>query len=245
MVCDPGEAAGLSVRAMPDSLQRNDIVGCVLTGGLLLLLLVLGQTGRRLRTATTDFLFPVTSNNQSSGGIPKQETFSDHLWRFMYRILLVIGLTAIGYLFVDSLSDIALLSVSSNQLLLFLLVLVVVFILSKYVAYRLVHWTFFSKSQREAWRSHFSLLFSVESLLVFPLACVFVFLCLPVRWLALSLTIILLFVKIPLTWKVKSIFFPRFGGSFHLFVYLCALEIAPYLLLAATIMAVTTRLAPP
>ena len=253
MVCEPGEPAGLSVRAMPDSLRRNDLVGCVLTGGLLLLLLVVGQTRRRLRTAVTDFLFPVSGGNSASAaggthvhnGAPKQETFSEYLWRFMYYILLVIGLTVIGYLFVSSYTDTALLSVSTDQLLLFYLILVVVFLLSKFVAYRLVHWTFFSKSQRESWRTQVSLLFSVESMLIFPLASVFVFLCLPVRWLALSLTIVLLFVKILLTWKVKSIFFPRFGGSFHLFVYLCALEIAPYLLLVAMIMAVTTRLAPP
>ena len=55
-------STSLSVRPMPDNLSRNDIVGAVLTAGLLLLLLVLGQTRRRLRKAVTDFLFPVACN---------------------------------------------------------------------------------------------------------------------------------------------------------------------------------------
>lgn len=241
--------SALSVRPMPDNLSRNDIVGAVLTAGLLLLLLVLGQTRRKLRKAVIDFLFPVASVNGASSsdhsGGPSQETFSEYMWRFTWYVLLVIGLTVICYLGVSSLIDVSLLSVTPNELLLLFLALVLVFVLSKSIAYRLVHWTFFSRMQREAWRRQATLLFSVESMLVFPLAAVFVFLCLPLRWLALSLIFVLLFVKIPLTLKAKSIFFPRFGGSFHLFVYLCALEIAPYLLLVALIAAFTTRLASP
>ena len=234
---------------MPDNLSRNDIVGAVLTAGLLLLLLVLGQTRRGLRKAVTDFLFPVTGVNGASSsdhsGASRQETFSEYVWRFMWYVLLVIGLSVICYLCVSSLINVSMLSVGTNELLLLFLALVLVFVLSKSIAYRLVHWTFFSRVQRELWHRQAALLFSVESMLVFPLAVVCVFLSLPFRWLAFSLIFVLLFVKIPLTWKAKSIFFPRFSGSFHLFVYLCALEIAPYLLLVALIAAFTTRLAPP
>lgn len=237
--CDPGTPSGIGVHSVPDSLQRNDVVSTMLVAGILLLLLVVGQGRHRLYKAAGNFFFP--SNNHQSQ--PASDIASDVTLRLALYLLLVVSLSLVGYIFIGHFSNVESLLVSPDQLLLIFFILALMFVVLKWLTYHLVHWTFFSREQRQSWHRHSSFLFSVESLLVFPLVSVSVFLDLRLHWLALSLIFVLLFVKILLSFKVRSIFFPRFRGTFHFFVYLCALEITPYLVLWAIMTLVTSQLA--
>jgi hypothetical protein len=98
-----------------------------------------------------------------------------------------------------------------------------------------VHWVFFTKEQRAEWNKHFSLLILVECLFLFPFSLVLLFASLPVYEVALSAIIVFIFLKILFLFKVKTIFFPSFYGSLYLFMYLCALEGLPLLVLWSTL----------
>lgn len=234
------EPTGMAVRNMPTTMQRDNIMGAVLVAGLLLLLLIVGQGKHIFRTATSQFFFP-TNNTQS---LPTQENGLSAMIRFAIHVLLVLGLTIVCYLYISYQIDVESLLITPYELFLLYLLIVLVFLLCKSILYRLVHWTFFSRPQCQSWRRHAFYLFSCEGLLIFPLVTMLVFLNSELEWLGFSLIFVLLFVKILLTFKVRSIFFPRIGGSFHLFAYLCALEIAPYLVLWAFLMAITNQMVP-
>ena len=107
--------------------------------------------------------------------------------------------------------------------------------------YHFVHAIFFTTAERRRWYESYSLLFIIESLVLFPLALLSVYFDLAPEKVSISLAILLLFVKILLFFKSFSVFFGKLKGCLHLILYFCALEAIP-LLIAVGILIELTRL---
>ena len=238
-VCYPAQA-GMSVREIPSTLQHDYAVSNLLMGCMLVLLLVLGQCKRQFRSASSRFFFPTTASTIH----PVQQTFGEYVgWYCLYG-LLIVALTFISLICADRLFSADLLIITPPQLFVLYLATSAAFFMTKWGIYRLVHWVFFSRQQNRQWLRHAAFVYGLEGIMLFTLISAYIFLHLPYIVFALSVTFVLLFVKILLIAKAQSIFFSPIHRSLHLFVYLCALEIAPCLVLWAYLIALTHQLVP-
>ena len=115
-------------------------------------------------------------------------------------------------------------------------------LLLKQRLYHVVHSTFFTPARRLLWRRSYARLFLLQTTLLFPLALATVYLHLTPENIAYGAAGVLLFVK---TWLLKdsfSRFFDKIHGLLHLFVYFCALEALPLLLLGSALATITLQL---
>ena len=105
-----------------------------------------------------------------------------------------------------------------------------------------VNWIFFDKKKIKVWKKSGFFLFSVESLLIFPVIIITIYLNLPPH-IPLWITLIIgLLVKILHLYKTFLIFFPKIYGTLHLIVYFCTLEIMPLLAVFKILIRVTDEL---
>lgn len=101
---------------------------------------------------------------------------------------------------------------------------------------------FFDNHQRNLWRRDYAIIFSLESILFFLLTTLTIFLNLSLKKAFIGLVLLLLFVKFLVFTKDFTHFFRNFYGVLHLFLYFCALEAAPLLVLWATLDRLTNHL---
>lgn len=101
----------------------------------------------------------------------------------------------------------------------------------RWILYKHINWIFFEKSKKRTWTNGFSFLISLESLLSYPI----ILFTLNQEWNSdmtfKTLILAYVLIRICLLYHTHRIFFPKLYGLFHLFAYLCTLEIIPILLL--------------
>jgi hypothetical protein len=103
--------------------------------------------------------------------------------------------------------------------------------LLKILLYSFVNWVFFDKVQNERWMEIYSLVISIQGVLLFLLACFIIFIDLSVEQGLIALSIILLIAKLLLFCKSFSIFFANLQGFLCNILYFCTLEMIPLLYL--------------
>lgn len=234
----PYKSQGISATPLPYMLYRDNIV----TGGLLLCLIILvyvhNKTRQQLKQQTKDFFFAPREHT----GLFAVETSIESSARLfsILELCLMGGISMFAYVqykldfFLGQLSPRWLLSVYIGSFILYFLV--------KRILNGFVNWVFFPKSQQKLWRDSYFYLISVESFLFFPLALVFVYFRLPFIKTAWIFLFLLFTVKTLLAFKTYRIFFQKMHGLFHLFAYLCALELMPLLALWKTLAVLTENL---
>jgi len=116
---------------------------------------------------------------------------------------------------------------SPYKILLLDMLVCIVYFITKDIAYKLTNWTFFSKQNNEQWSNSYHLLTLLKTTGYFILTLVIVYFDLSIE-LSIWVYLILIFTfELLFTYKTKQIFFAYKLGSFHLFLYLCTLEILP------------------
>jgi hypothetical protein len=105
------------------------------------------------------------------------------------------------------------------------------FLLAKQFLLHVVNAIFFDIRKRRAWHQDYSLLFALESILFLPLGLLTVYFGFTPEKGLYVLGFLLLFVKSMVLIKDYAYFFGKIYGVLHLFVYFCALEAAPILVL--------------
>lgn len=97
----------------------------------------------------------------------------------------------------------------------------------KAAAQEFVNWIFFDRTQRAEWRRTQCFTISTEALTLFPIVIIFVSMGQNSKWLVVAIILLTVTGKIILLVRAKQLFFPKMYGYFHLFAYLCTLEVAP------------------
>lgn len=232
-----GSGAGMQAQPLPPALFRNDGVSIALLSCFLLTLLYLASSRRRLSERIKTFFRPKQSTTTSS--IAEPETYE---W---VHLLLGCQLSIIGALLFYSYAreqlSVDLINLTPLTLLGIYSAVFMTMLIVKQRLYHFVHAIFFTTAERRRWYESYSLLFIIESLVLFPLALLSVYFDLAPEKVSISLAILLLFVKILLFFKSFSVFFGKLKGCLHLILYFCALEAIP-LLIAVGILIELTRL---
>ena len=232
-----GGAYGMYAERLPAALHRNDGVTAVLLCCFALTMLLIRSSRQRLRQRLKDFFVP---SSTPTTALPDDESSEFvHLFLGLQLSLLV----AVLFSFYAE-AHLPLVSISLRPLQLLGIYALVTFIILvlKQALYALVHSVFFTPSQRRLWRRRFALLFAAESLLLLPIALLSVYFDLTTHSAAILVAILLIFIKFLFTLKCFEAFFPKFYGILHLIAYLCALEIAPIVLLWSALVALTNTL---
>lgn len=220
---------------MPETLRQTDCIIITLLLCLLLLMAFRRLHRSRLSDAVSNFFYP--------SNIQKNEVHSAHQegLRAIAAILFCLEGAVFTYAYTISqgfwsvnLSPWLFIAGTSGFFMLFLIL--------KQILYSMVHSVFFSKAQRQKWRDQYVFLFFAESLLLFPLLLAFIYLDINLKISLYGVALLLLFVKIMLLFKCFSTFFKKFYGILHLFVYFCALEVAPLVVLWTILVEITNRL---
>lgn len=234
----PSRATWRDALPVPYRPSRDDAVTVGMLLCFFILVCVAGHIRRQLTVQTREFFFEPKERT----GPLDQETSIAVLsrWAVVFLLCLMGGLAAWAH--VRSRFD----AVFSLPFLVQMLGIYVGCFLLYFLAKRMLsgflNWIFFPPSQRRLWRNSCSYLFTLEALLCFPLLLAAVYLGIPLErgiWVLVS---VLAVGKLLLTFKALSIFFPKSYGLFHLFAYLCTLELMPLLALWKSLAFITDSL---
>lgn len=129
--------------------------------------------------------------------------------------------------------NLQLISLQTWQLMAIYSGIIFIILILKQRAIAIINSIFFDDEQRVPWRRDYALIFSLESILLFLLILLVIFFNLTFEKIINGLILLLLFVKILVLTKDFTYFFRKIYGVLHLFMYFCALEAAPLLVLWA------------
>ena len=230
-------AFGMNAQRLPFALHRNDGVTAVLLCCFFLTMMIIRNRQRKLGQQLRDFFTPARKTIVQPTDIEGREF--THLFLGL-QLSLLVALLFYSY----AQACLPLHAITFNHLILLGIYALVTFLIlvAKQCLYSFVHSVFFTPAQRRQWYRDASLLFAIESLLLFPLALLSVYFDLPYQTAGVLLLFLLLFVKILFLFKCFDAFFSKFYGVLHLFAYLCALEIAPIVLLWTILVELTHTL---
>ena len=219
----------------PYQLWRDDWVTLFVVVCLVLLVLAQKKIRSYVVTQAKEFFFP-------SKNITRKEKVNNNSERFIPLLLMLI-ISIMGglgvYMYTQSLQHLFLGQKSPYLMIgIYTGIWVAYFILKKILS-SFVNWIFFDKKKIGIWNKSNFFLFSVETLLIFPIIIITIYLNLP-PYIPLWITLIIaLLIKILHLYKTFLIFFPKIYGTLHLIVYFCTLEIMPLLVVFMALKRVT------
>ena len=108
-----------------------------------------------------------------------------------------------------------------------------IYALMKTVLYTIVNSVFFTPKLNQRWLKLFIFLYALEGIAIFPGAMLAVYFSISLKNIVYYFCFILFFFKILTFYKCWSIFFRQKGGFLQTFLYFCALEIVPLLILTS------------
>ena len=223
----PYRSHGANGQLLPYAPYRDDLVVGSLLLCMLLLTFVFNKMRKMLHQQAKDFFYK-PKEHKSSNSV-------ESVIRKYSRLSFVMLLCFLGGLVMFSYAQQHLhffpTDVSSSTLLSIFVGSFVIYFLVKHLLSAFVNWIFFPKSKQKLWREGETYLISVETLFLFPLILVVVFLSPKVENIAIVFLTILLTIKFLLAFKTYQIFFNKSYCLLHLFMYLCALELMPLLAL--------------
>ena len=203
---------------------RNDLVTCALLVCFVLVIYVYHTSHKLLREQFKDFIFPLRQQKGADN--------IDNLLHpsFIMTILMVVVSTLMCFIFLNE--DLYYTYTTHTQpLILFAAIFVfwLLYFLLLHVLRLIVNWIFFSAKQRKLWSLQQSFVTVAEGMLFFISLLTMFFMEFSFINMFLMLMFSVAISKMALVYKAKQIFFVQRYGYFHLFLYLCALEIAPLL----------------
>lgn len=116
------------------------------------------------------------------------------------------------------------------------ILIVSVFFLLKIGLYSFINWVFFNRIKQKLWLNSYYTVIIWSGFLLFPLVLLIVFFDLNPQISLILFIFVMILVKILLFYKCFSNFFNNMYGILHLFLYFCALEVIPDLLLWKSIL---------
>lgn len=208
--------------------RSSDLQICVLLLCLSLVVYVVHSSGRYLQGMLRWFFYPVRQ------GADFQTDSAVGVVRPHWAMATVITLVSVSTCFVAFDSELYYTYIHASEPVWMMLAMLgtwVGFFFVRELLYWFVNWAFFSKGQRDAWNDQRMLVLVLEGFLFFAVVVVDVYTDMSVLTKIYALLGASALAKLALLYKAKVIFFREISGYLHIFPYLCALEIAPLLIL--------------
>lgn len=220
---------------MPETLQRNDVANGLLMLTLLLLLTIMHFSTKNLQKRCEQLFFHPNLRSETT----EAETAAARRIHICFILQTSLLTALLFYSYAQTRWNLELMTLTTLQLMMIYVGICLLFLVAKQQLALLVNAIFFTREQCRLWKEHAMTIFAIESIGLFPLTLVAIYFDLPVKFVIQGLLILLLFVKSLSLFKSFSIFFRRFYGFLHLFVYFCALEALPIVVWWTTLVAIT------
>ena len=233
----------MSVALRPSQVADDNGVITFLLCSFLLLVFVVLLRRRTVAEQITNFLYPPVVDSQSPSSEKPANRF---LGVWFTDVLLTISccllLGILYYMYADSQWPLWTVPLTSwHWLGLYAAVCFLFFFLKQYLI-RLINHIFFRRAKRLRWQQDYDFIFNLECILLLPLTTLVIFSEITRKDVIYVFLFGLLFVKILVLIKDYTYFFVKIHGLLHLFVYFCALEAVPLLVLWTVLGRVTKYL---
>ena len=211
---------------LPYSPRMDDGIAVLLLGCFFLSAYVLSRSSKFLLQLVKDFLL-----NRERTSIFAMSTASD----MRYLLLLVLQTCVLEGVFMfnyyQESEGVLVNHIAPLSLLLIYVSIPILVFCVKWLVYSVLGWIFFDKIKTGLWLESYSTLQYYIGFALFPLVLFIVYFDLDSRISVVLALILFLFVKILMLYKCIKLFCDNLYGCSLLFLYFCALEIVPYLVL--------------
>ena len=212
----------LHVFGIPQSyhILGDDGVLGLLLGSFLLMLLVYSLSRQFFKTQARHFFVPSNNDTRLNAVKTPVETYAP----LVMSVLLCCNNGLLLFAFLDSRYS---LSCGLYSPLLVLLACVLAFVaynLLRWCLYRFVNWVFFEKSEKKTWNVGYSFLLMLETFLFYPFVLYALNTGMNMRDMAFFVVSAYGILRFLLLCHSFRVFFREIHGLFHLFAYLCTLE---------------------
>lgn len=211
---------------LPYSPRMDDGMAVLLLGCFFLSAYVLSRSSKFLLQLVKDFLL-----NRERTSIFAMSTASD----MRYLLLLILQTCLLEGVFIfnyyQETSGILVNHLAPYTLLAAYVSISILMVCAKWLTYSVLGWIFFDKNKTALWLESYSTLQYYIGFILFPLVLFIVYFDLDIRISTVLALFLFIFVKILMLYKYLKLFCDNLYGCSLLFLYFCALEIVPYLVL--------------
>ena len=217
---------GESGDPLPYSVGTDSLVITFFLLGLVLMMLAFSYSGKFIRRHLKGFFHYEKARTTA---VPDTDAEIRGLFLLVFNTALVLGVGS--YLFVSMRGYDGFLFFSSQAHLCLYIGVVMVYFLLKMAAYLFIDWVFFDKKKNLQWHKSLLLLTALEGVLLYPMVLVLPYVSIPSLVVLVYVGIVVILAKILSFYKAFIIFFRRRGSLLQIFLYFCALEMMPLVVL--------------
>ena len=233
------ETPGYSGDPRPYELRNDEWI----TGTLLCSFIFLGffvrYIWRFIVIRTKEFLNISASENSS---VHEVRTSLENRYSLFMTAILSLMYALIFYGHSQNTLQVFLGQLSPHVLIGYYIICILFFFGTKNMLYKFVNCIFFDKEKRRKWENAYSYLIFAETVLLFPLLLILVYFNISDQKSFYIILFLFTFVKSLLLFKTFRILFNNLYCLFHFFVYFCALEIIPMVVIWTTLTRITNSL---
>ncbi|WP_288317612.1 DUF4271 domain-containing protein [Xylanibacter caecicola] len=221
---------GVAGDPVPYTIKGDNIITAMLLGGFILALIAFANSRRFIfMQARNFFLESCESRNEMT------ETTSEYRFQFFFLLQACLLLSVIAFIYTqDRIADTFVLESQYHLIAIFFGSFSAYFII-KMMLQTFVNWVFFDSRSSSRWFNSSLFITSAESIAIFPLVMLMSYFDLSTQNAVTYMAIVIISVKILSFYKCLIIFFKRNAVFSQIFLYFCALEIMPLLLLYGTL----------
>lgn len=231
------ETPGYSGEPKPYELRNDEWITGTLLCSFIFLVFLVRYIWRFLTVRTKEFL-----NMADSASVHETKTSLEDYYGLFATAILSLMYSLIFYGYTQHSLQLFLGQLSPHTLIGYYIICFLSFFGIKKGLYAFVNCIFFDKIKQKKWGNSYSYLIFTETILLFPVLLILVYFNISAYKALYILLILFIFVKTLLLFKTFRILFNNLYCLFHFFVYFCALEIIPMVLIWITLTRLTNSL---
>ncbi len=223
---------GYNVELRPYEPRNDEWITGTLLFCFLFTVFFVRQIWHFLRLRTKEFFHVATSE---TADVHEVRTTLENRYGLCMGIILCLMYTIAFYAYTLHYNGVFLGSLSPYALLGYYMAAFLSYFSLRYILYVFVNCIFFDKKTRAQWRNAYSYLIFLETILLFPVLMIYVYFNISEGESIYFILFLFFFPKTILLFKTYGILFKKSYCLLHFFVYFCALEIIPVVLIWTTL----------
>ncbi len=207
-------------------LRSDDTLTLLMLGGFIAIAIAFGFMQRLLFLQSKNF-FHVNPNDVGRALLSATEL----RLQLVLVVQTALQLAIFTYIYATSETAIPSMFESRHSLTLVLLLIFLGYFALKALLYTFVNGVFFDAKKNKEWMHGLLFITAMEGVVLYPVSLLSIYLGLDIGTMTVLMIIIIVVLKLLTAYKLFAIFFQTFDSYVQFFLYLCALETTPLLIL--------------
>lgn len=225
-----GGRHGTAGDPVPYSVKGDSIITAILLGNFILAAIAFAKSRRFISVQARNFFF---ESRESKNEIA--ETTNEIRFQFFLMLQTCLMLSVIAFIYtLERVADTFVLD-SQYQLTAIFFGTFTAYFFMKFIIRTFVNRVFFNRHDNSRWLKSSIFITSMEGVVLFPLVMLLTYFNLSIENAAIYVAVVIISAKIMALYKCIIIFFKRKSAFLQIFLYFCALEIMPLLLICGTL----------